>query len=1069
MRAVNTAFTESFSTTGLVSLPWKFPTRKKTRLLANMPDELPNADLSTPNAADLLTLGVQVRPVSVVEREVVAAAASAVVNEELRDFEERDANFAAEIGALKDALHAGKAEDAPYNAETRLLTRKINQLEQRRRTLKEAHQARIDIARSTLLTPSSPNAPSEHETNLVPARETDETSVLGLHGHETQRDFDIRTGRVTPFQNGKHETNFERRAAPAAQKYPQKKKRPRTVQALADLPDGEVGADAPRSADGSSGADAVDALVPNVPSSVAESRRGLDSDASMDDEEVVFEGGLRLPASLFDRLYDYQKIGLQWMWELHTQQCGGILADEMGLGKTVQVVAFLAALQYSGKLPGPVIVVAPATVLKQWAREFELWWPDFHVRIMHHAAALLEPSRKRLRTDSKASNGPPNLRHIAQDVVKAEKPSVLITSYEQVRRYQDCLLDKFEYVVLDEGHKIRNPDAEITLTCKRFQTPRRILMTGTPLQNSLKELWSLFDFVFPGRLGTLVVFEAQFSAPIALGGYVNASKSQVYTAHKCAMVLRDLVAPYMLRRLKQDVAIQLPEKQEHILFCRLTAEQREAYKHFISSKTVRQVIAGRLNLLYAITMLRKICNHVDIATASSQWDGPRWSSSKTLDSAEVLEPGIAEDVEDFFEKDAEFGNWHRSGKMKVLDAVLSSWHRTGSRALLFSQTRTMLDILESYAEKRGFVFRRMDGQTAIASRMQLVDEFNEDPNIFLFLLTTKVGGVGVNLTGADRVLLFDPDWNPSTDLQARERAWRIGQKRSVMVYRLVTSGTIEEKIYHRQIYKQFLTNKVLTDARQRRFFKRKDIRDLFSLGDDQEVGTETGDLFAGTSARELVNDAETNDVERIGQTMNVNGDAKLLNDLFNTPTESGGLHSAIDHDRILDAGVSSVDLGLMQYEADKIATKAVEEVRRSSRERRRESVGIPTWTGRSGLAGLPRNRSITSNTSPSKASSLLQRMKDRANTTASNPSLGTSGLSSDSHAELMGSIIRFLRDNGGSANSDVLVDHFGDRVEKKGEGLLIFKSMLKKVAVLKRCSESNGTLAWVIRPGYEDA
>jgi DNA excision repair protein ERCC-6 len=1013
----------------------------------------------------LSALGVQVRSVSAVERQVVAAAESAAVEDERRDFEERDANFAAEIAALLEALRT-KQSDAPPNAEIRLLRRRIAQLEQRRGELKEAHRARVDIARAAPLAQKSVERNSQVPTDAALASEVVE-GVSGPLEHETQREFNIRTGKVTPFQDATLESIFKRRPRQRTTEAYVTGKRARARQTVAGPSDAESSDE--EDADSCPEKD-VDWEVDGGGAGESTDSQGPAPEAEIDmDEEVVFEGGLCVPAALFDRLYDYQKTGLQWLWELHSQQCGGILADEMGLGKTVQVVVFLAALQYSGKLPGPVIVVAPATVLQQWAREFGTWGPAFYVRILHHAAASLETARKRRRPHSRAAGNSLDARHVVHDVAKSVRPSVLITSYEQVRKHQDLLADKFEYIVLDEGHKIRNPDAEITLACKRFQTPRRLLVTGTPLQNSLKELWTLFDFVFPGRLGTLVVFEAQFSAPIALGGYVNATKSQVYTAHRCAVVLRDLISPYLLRRLKRDVSIQLPEKQEHILFCRLTAEQREAYKAFLASKTVRQVMAGRTNLLCAITMLRKICNHVDIATASPQWDGPRWSSSsssKPLAGPEMREDGTMEEDSDALpEIDAEFGNWRRSGKMQVLNTVLRTWQTSGSRALLFSQTRTMLNILEAFAKEHGFSYRRMDGQTAVASRMQLIDEFNEDPDIFLFLLTTKVGGIGVNLTGADRVLLYDPDWNPSTDLQARERAWRIGQKRSVLVYRLVTSGTIEEKIYHRQIYKQFLTDKVLSDARQRRFFKRKDIRDLFSLGDDQEEGTETGDLFAGTHVQEVVKPLDkAQDADR-GEGTAVGGDARLLKELFEDPAAACGLHSAIDHDKILDAGNSSSDLGLMRYEAEKIAAKAVAEIQRSSRERRRDNVGVPTWTGRSGLAGVPRLQSSASETAPSKAGTLLQKMRERHQVASSVPSAASTV---DEHANLMQLIIQFLRAGGGSAGSEALVEQFGDRVEKNGQGLLVFKAMLKKVAVLKRDSGLEGAI-WVLRPAYSSS
>lgn len=742
------------------------------------------------------------------------------------------------------------------------------------------------------------------------------------------------------------------------------------------------------------------------------------------------------------------------------QGTGAILGDEMGLGKTIQIVAFLAALNYSGKLHGSVIVLAPTTVLKQWHREFRAWWPRFRVRILHHSQNH-DNSRKQGSRQKKF-----NPKAIVDEVV-AKKHGVLITSYEQVRKHHEMLLDKFEYVITDEGHKLKSPDAEITLVCKRFDTPHRIIVSGSPLQNHLKELWSLFDFVYPGKLGTLPVFHTQFVVPITMGGYSTASKAQVHTAYKCSLVLRDLVSPYLLRRMKKDVATQLPEKTEQILFVRLTAEQREKYKDFLKSRFVRQVLSGKLNLLYAITALRKICNHADIPLHNNDNDDVHGKPNITRKG--LVPVGKVEELSRYEWEDPEdYGNWKRSGKMLVLDRILKAWHKAGSRVLLFSQTRTMLDLLEKFVKENGYSYQRMDGLTAVGSRMRLIDRFNNDETVFVFLLTTRVGGLGVNLTGADRVVLYDPDWNPSTDLQARERAWRVGQKRPVTVYRLITTGTIEEKIYHRQIYKQFLTNKVLNDPRQKRFFKPKNIRDLFTLGDDGEEGTETGDIFAGTKAEEthvkkrepeLHSDHQVGE-QRAGKTENdsrnmESGDAKLLNSLFDE-TEDGGLHSMINHDAILGAGTDGTDASLLEYEADKVASQAMDEVSRSAQRRRREGIGIPTWTGKSGLAGFVNPRRTSNGVS--KAASVLQKIRQREGTEAVKGPTESGGLSDA--GTLLQDVVDFLKEKGGQSTSAAVVQHFQSRVENTPKGLQSFKSILKTVAKLKKRAGPGGVSIW---------
>ncbi|XP_070772198.1 DNA excision repair protein ERCC-6 [Enoplosus armatus] len=541
-----------------------------------------------------------------------------------------------------------------------------------------------------------------------------------------------------------------------------------------------------------------------------------------DDSDEEFDEGFKVPGFLWKKLFKYQQTGVRWMWELHCQQAGGILGDEMGLGKTIQVICFLAGLSYS-KLRtrgsnyryaglGPTVIVCPATVMHQWVKEFHTWWPPFRVAVLHETGSFTS-NKEKLIPEIASCHG------------------ILITSYSAVRNMQDTLQRyDWHYIILDEGHKIRNPNAGVTTACKQFRTPHRFILSGSPMQNNLKELWSLFDFVFPGKLGSLPVFMEQFSVPITMGGYSNASPVQVQTAFKCASVLRDTINPYLLRRMKADVKanLSLPDKSEQVLFCRLTDDQRQVYQSFLDSKEVYQILNGDMQVFSGLIALRKICNHPDLLSG-----GPR------------MLRGIPEDQ---LTEEEHFGFWKRSGKLIVVESLLRLWFKQGHRVLLFTQSRQMLDILEVFVRENNYSYLKMDGTTTIASRQPLIARYNEDKSIFIFLLTTKVGGLGVNLTGANRVIIYDPDWNPSTDTQARERAWRIGQKQQVTIYRLLTAGTIEEKIYHRQIFKQFLTNRVLKDPKQRRFFKSNDIYELFTLSDPGAQGTETSAIFAGTGS-----------------------------------------------------------------------------------------------------------------------------------------------------------------------------------------------------------------------------
>mmetsp|Transcript_479 Transcript_479/g.1059 ORF Transcript_479/g.1059 Transcript_479/m.1059 type:complete len:1112 (-) Transcript_479:25-3360(-) len=634
-------------------------------------------------------------------------------------------------------------------------------------------------------------------------------------------------------------------------------------------------------------------------------------DWSGEQEFESFEGGYKIPTRIYSRLFGYQQTGVKWLWELHCQEAGGIIGDEMGLGKTIQIIAFLAGLHFSGEL-GATLLLVPATIMSQWVREFHKWYPLLRVVLLHESG-----SNKRK----------PSL--LLKEVV--EDGGVLITTYDQMRKQAEMLLaPQWSYVVLDEGHKIRNPDAEVTQAVKSLNTPHRILLTGAPIQNRLVELWSLFDFVFPGRLGTLPVFQQEFEIPIAAGGFANASKFQIDTAYKCALELRELIDPFLLRRMKSDVDLRLPDKQEQVLFCKLTKDQRKLYMSALNSPEVKLALDGKQKVFAAMTLLRKICSHPDLLKFH------------------------------FPERPADYGDPAKSTKMQLLSKILPLWKQQGHKVLLFSQTRQMLDILETFLKTLRLSYLRMDGTSGIKTRMSKIDEFNNNPAIFCFLLTTKVGGLGTNLTGANRVILYEPDWNPSTDIQARERSWRIGQNKDVVIYRLLISGTIEEKIYHRQIFKQFLTKKILEDPKQRRFFKVKDLHDLFTLGEDTENGTETGDLFADV-ADEMVAVSSSSEKDKISNTIKREEEegkeeqpqSKSETDFLKKLLDGKDISSAISHDSIVNGETLGERDSISREEANRIAKNAAKRLKQSAEERMHDPVNFPTWTGRSGFAGAP--------------------------------------------------------------------------------------------------------------------
>ncbi|KAI9709692.1 MAG: hypothetical protein M1820_003094 [Bogoriella megaspora] len=836
--------------------------------------------------------------------------------------------------------------------------------------------------------------------------------------------------------------------------------------------------------------------------------------------DAEMEGDFRIPGDIYPSLFDYQKTGVQWLWELYSQQVGGIIGDEMGLGKTIQVISFLAGLHYSKKLTKPIIIVCPATVMKQWVNEFHRWWPPLRVSILHTSGSgMIDIGRERQIEDDlehisyagatkKLSKGERVAKKVVDRVVN--EGHVLVTTYSGLQSYARLVIPiDWEYAVLDEGHKIRNPNTSITVFCKELRTANRVILSGTPMQNNLTELWSLFDFVYPMRLGTLVSFRNQFEIPIKQGGYANASNLQVETAMRCAETLKDTISPYLLQRFKVDVAADLPQKSERVLFCKLTKHQREDYQRFLNSDEMGAITTGKRQALYGVDILRKICNHPDL------------QDHKMLST----KPGY------------NYGSGAKSGKMQVVKALVELWKKNGHKTLLFAQHRIMLDILEKFMRGLdGINYRRMDGNTSIKDRQDLVDEFNNNPNIHLFLLTTKVGGLGVNLTGADRVIIYDPDWNPSTDVQARERAWRLGQKREVEIYRLMTAGTIEEKIYHRQIFKQFLTNKILRDPKQRQTFQLRDLHDLFTLGDTDGDQTETSTLFKGTAVnlseaskapskeehgiptppsdsdpkpststdpstltsitgisrqedfKTPANDSDPKPSTPSTSTTPSTKETRMLSTIF--PTSA--LHSAIEHDAIIDGNTKkrkiTADPEIIAREARRVAAEAALELERAGEVARTIPVGTPTWTGLVGEAGRPTPRNPSTRgagrggftsrggrggaSGPSSAS-IMSHLAHRQ--PGSNASLAAASSAQSSRSatpsssepqnqpkgrEFLGMIRDYLKLHGGKVYTQMLVDHF-NRFCGTEQRTAEFREMLKRIAVLERGGRGRGR--WVLR------
>lgn len=824
--------------------------------------------------------------------------------------------------------------------------------------------------------------------------------------------------------------------------------------------------------------DRVDDWLENGITNMKNMSEKLDSDEAPG--SVVLDGEYEIPAWINDRLFGYQRTGLRWLWELHQQECGGILGDEMGLGKTIQMCSFLGSMASSRKLKS-VLIIAPATLLSHWLAELSIWAPGLRRVLLHNSGENnRNPSRtlfKRLDTWLNRARAERINEPIDEKDLNEQDPNlfigtgyVVLTTYENIRRHADIwIAHQWSYVVVDEGQKIRNPDADVTIACKRLRTSNRILLSGTPIQNDLRELWSLFDFVFPGRLGTLPVFLAEFADPIKRGGYSNASPMQVQLAYRCALVLRDLINPYLLRRQKKDIEeiTRMPGKTENVLFCKLSVRQRRMYEAYLQSDEVQSIIRGSKQCFGPIIMLRKICNHPDLICGSNQAAYESFLRNGFVNEEDI---GDTSSDDDSSVIEIEQDNLiERSGKLEILAKILPLWKKQGHRVLIFSQWKKMLNIIQHFMNMQGYKYERLDGNTNVGSRQNLVDKFNNDDSIFAMLLTTKTGGVGLNLTGANRIILYDPDWNPQSDAQARERAFRFGQTRAVTVYRLITAGTIEEKIYQRQIFKTAITNQVLQDPRQRRMFSQNDLRDLFTLKRDVssmvkggDGVTETGEIAKG---RGVIDIDDMDEVE-------VDDNKETIEEVL----KSKGLAGIFDHD-VIDKpfAKSSLTANEMESEAKQRARKAAAALAESLTSSDPDNF-TPTWTGTTGaepkrFGGVTkgnvaigrfgsgvRNNGFTHDDAENKfslgqkptltSSSLLDQIQKRRNDIATGGESATNTAKEDDVAiNLMKRIKSFLKlyydKCGRGPTTSEILDEFND---VNNSDAALFKSMLKHLA-----------------------
>ena len=469
------------------------------------------------------------------------------------------------------------------------------------------------------------------------------------------------------------------------------------------------------------------------------------------------------PRTLKADLRPYQKDGFSWLVFLHELNSGGILADDMGLGKTVQAIALLlwAKSKYKRKLN---LVVAPTSVVPNWEREIAKFAPGLKTLVWQG------PNR-------------------SQRAPEIEKADVMITSYALLRRDEELLqaLD-LRYVILDEAQHIKNPMSQTARSAKKLSSERRLALTGTPIENRLSELWSIFDFVSPGLLGTLKTFEERIARPIDRGDMDTAQR------------LRGTIKPFVMRRLKRDVAADLPDKIEQEMIVPLAEEQSKLYKQVLGQvrKSVlsevekKGVSKAQIQILAALTRLRQV----------------------------ACDPRLMKLPDTDFDADD-------SGKLGALREIVDEAIDGNHRVLVFSQFVEMLNHIRAALDTDGVQYEYLDGSTK--NRIDRVDRFNEDTSVPVFLISLKAGGTGLNLTGADTVVHFDPWWNPAVEDQATDRAHRIGQTKNVNVYKLIAAGTVEEKILELSAKKRELVSNVLsTEGSPLKGLTKADVDNLFS-------------------------------------------------------------------------------------------------------------------------------------------------------------------------------------------------------------------------------------------------
>ncbi|KAH6681986.1 SNF2 family N-terminal domain-containing protein [Halenospora varia] len=519
---------------------------------------------------------------------------------------------------------------------------------------------------------------------------------------------------------------------------------------------------------------------------------------------------------------DHQRDGVKFMYECvmgmrDFSGQGAILADEMGLGKTLQTIALIWTLLKQNPVYGSegvikkALIVCPVTLIANWKKEFQKWLGNERIGV------LVADNDKKIRLT---------------DFTHGKSYSVMIIGYEKLRSVQDELKKGagVDIVIADEGHRLKTAANKSAQAIRALNTDRRIILSGTPIQNDLSEFYEMVDFVNPGLLGKYNTFKKEFEGPIMRSRQPGASEQDIEKGTARGEELASLTKMFILRRTSEVIAKYLPPKTEYVLFCNPTQAQVQVYHHVLESPIFGKMLGNSESSLQLITLLKKVCNAPSLLVKQNEDVVPNSTAAQLLDiiPQELLRKSPLK----------------ASSKFRVLDQLLKYLsQKTEEKIVLVSNYTATLDIIGQHLSSLSLTFSRLDGSTPSGIRQELVDKFNKSSQskCFAFLLSAKSGGSGLNLIGASRLVLFDVDWNPAVDMQAMARIHRDGQKMPVKIYRFLMAGGLDEKIFQRQVTKLGLADSVVDGKKNEASFSPEELRDLFRL--DANPGCQTHDLL----------------------------------------------------------------------------------------------------------------------------------------------------------------------------------------------------------------------------------